>query len=491
MPNVTEQSDRPFVLVVALDLADTESGGYALDQAMRIGTRVSGSQLHVLHVSTDDVKRETLGLLRLYVSEKASALSGPRAQTIAVHVKKGDPAHEIAQLATDLSADLIVVGTHKMPHLKNLFVGSTAERVMASATCPVVVAGPRPHPHPSHAVVIEPACPVRLARVHGARRPGGGRGCRTARRARKGPRVRWGPRGRAARRASLDGGITGSIPVSCLSPCHGFNGVVAQFQTSVHYTEYLVNVSSRRRRRSGRPPARLRQLPRDRRLQQRSPGNVGTTNDGGVVVNLASGELQYRDPATARRPAPTTLGSATVAEVYCTTCHAVTNANDPHKTGIPWTPGSFPLVSLGGRRRDQHRAQPVDGAVTGHPGERTERRQLRSRQHVHVVPPVARRHHQLPDGHGQRDHERLLGTARGAAGRPLHGRRRLRVRGQTYGEATHEQKLSCVDCHMVPSRQQQRPRPLVQSAALGVPRLPRDGATSFDVNGFESEIQAQ
>jgi nucleotide-binding universal stress UspA family protein len=159
MSNVTVQSDRPFVLVVALDLADTESGGYALDQAMRIGTRVSGSQLHVLHVSTDDVKRETLGLLRLYVSEKASALSGPRAQTIAVHVKKGDAAHEIAQLATDLSADLIVVGTHKMPHLKNLFVGSTAERVMASATCPVVVAGPRPHPHPSHVIVIEPACP--------------------------------------------------------------------------------------------------------------------------------------------------------------------------------------------------------------------------------------------------------------------------------------------------------------------------------------------
>jgi nucleotide-binding universal stress UspA family protein len=158
MSNVTVQSDRPFVIVVALDLADTESGGYALDQAMRIGTRVSGSQLHVLHVSTDDVKSETLGLLRLYVSEKATALGGPRQQTVAVHVRKGEPGREIAQLATDLSADLIVVGTHKIPRLKNLFVGSTAERVMASAICPVVVAGPRPHPQPSHVIVIEPAC---------------------------------------------------------------------------------------------------------------------------------------------------------------------------------------------------------------------------------------------------------------------------------------------------------------------------------------------
>jgi nucleotide-binding universal stress UspA family protein len=160
MSNATAPSDRPFVLVVALDLADTASGGYALDQAMRVATRVPGSQLHVLHVCTSDVTNETLGLLRHYVSEKATALGGMGQQTVAVHVRKGDPPREIAQLAADLSADLIVVGTHKAPHLKNLFVGSTAERVLASATCPVMVAGPRPQPQPSHVIVIEPACPA-------------------------------------------------------------------------------------------------------------------------------------------------------------------------------------------------------------------------------------------------------------------------------------------------------------------------------------------
>ncbi len=159
MSNVTAPNARPFVLLVALDLADTASGGYALDQATRIATRIQGSQLHVLHVSTSEIKSETLGLLRHYVSEKATALGGATQQTFAVHVRKGEPAHEIAQLATDVSADVIVVGTHKAPHLKNLFVGSTAERVLASATCPVVVAGPRPTPQPSHVIVIEAACP--------------------------------------------------------------------------------------------------------------------------------------------------------------------------------------------------------------------------------------------------------------------------------------------------------------------------------------------
>jgi hypothetical protein len=31
-------NDRPFVLVVALDLADTESGGYALDDEPSVAT---------------------------------------------------------------------------------------------------------------------------------------------------------------------------------------------------------------------------------------------------------------------------------------------------------------------------------------------------------------------------------------------------------------------------------------------------------------------
>lgn len=152
--------DRAFVLVAAVDLADTASGGYALDQAFRVARRIPGSQLHILHVSTFDVQTEMLGLLRLYVQEKAAALGGCERQSVAVHVRKGEPAREIAQLATDLGADLVVVGTHKAPELKKIFLGSTADRVMAHATCPVVVAGPRPKVQPSHAITIEGPCPA-------------------------------------------------------------------------------------------------------------------------------------------------------------------------------------------------------------------------------------------------------------------------------------------------------------------------------------------
>jgi nucleotide-binding universal stress UspA family protein len=151
-------TDRPFVIVVALDLSDTGSGGYALDQAGRIAFRIPESQLHVLHVSTGEPKQETLGLLRHYVSEKLSLLEGGTSQRVAAHVRGGDAAKEIAQFAADLSADLIIVGTHKSVNLKTLMVGSTAERVMARATCPVLVAGPKPKPAESHVIVIEPPC---------------------------------------------------------------------------------------------------------------------------------------------------------------------------------------------------------------------------------------------------------------------------------------------------------------------------------------------
>ncbi|HEY5243485.1 MAG TPA: hypothetical protein VIJ22_18520, partial [Polyangiaceae bacterium] len=133
--------------------------------------------------------------------------------------------------------------------------------------------------------------------------------------------------------ASGTGGEGGAfIPVGCLSPCHGFNGVVSQFQSSVHYTEYLANVVSATPQAewtaTGAACGNCHAIDG---LQQRVAGAVGTKGDAGVV-NLASGELLYAAPATGAQTAANYTGSALVAEVYCTTCHAVTDANDPHKT---------------------------------------------------------------------------------------------------------------------------------------------------------------
>lgn len=154
---------RPFVIVIGLDLKDQDSSGYAFDQAMRMASRIASSEAHVVYVVAEDVKNDSLQgiveLLELYVAEKAAAL-GVRGPTRAgIHVRRGDPAKGIGQLASDVGADMVVVGARKGPHLSGVWLGSTAQRVMSATTCPVFVAGPRPKPQPSHVITIEPPCP--------------------------------------------------------------------------------------------------------------------------------------------------------------------------------------------------------------------------------------------------------------------------------------------------------------------------------------------
>ena len=158
-----------FAIVLGLDLSDTDSSGYAFDQAARIAARISPSEVHVVYAMPPDSEIAVIdnasGLLSRYIVEKLAALgiAGSTAPTFLTHVRCGDAAREIAQTAADVSADMIVVGTHKVPRLKTLFVGSTAERVMANTACPVVVAGPRPRPDPPHVIVIEGPCPECVA----------------------------------------------------------------------------------------------------------------------------------------------------------------------------------------------------------------------------------------------------------------------------------------------------------------------------------------
>ncbi len=160
--NVVSSTDKPFILVVGLNIADTDSSAFALDKAARIAMRIPWSRMHLLYVLDADASiektAESAGCLERYVSEKAVELGGLAQQSVGIHVRRGDPGHEIGQLANDVGADLIIVGTRRRPHLRQLFVGSTAEHVMVAAQCPVFVAGPRPAPKPAHLIVIDPPC---------------------------------------------------------------------------------------------------------------------------------------------------------------------------------------------------------------------------------------------------------------------------------------------------------------------------------------------
>lgn len=54
-------------------------------------------------------------------------------------VRVGKPWREITAAARDLDADLIVLSTHGRTGLERVYLGSTAERVVRHAPCPVLV----------------------------------------------------------------------------------------------------------------------------------------------------------------------------------------------------------------------------------------------------------------------------------------------------------------------------------------------------------------
>jgi nucleotide-binding universal stress UspA family protein len=68
------------------------------------------------------------------LAAKARA-AGVRASVFLVD---GTPAREITRFATRKRADLLVIGTHGRTGLAKLFLGSVANHVIATASCPVM-----------------------------------------------------------------------------------------------------------------------------------------------------------------------------------------------------------------------------------------------------------------------------------------------------------------------------------------------------------------
>lgn len=150
---------RPFSVVVGLDFRD--AGGYAFGQAACVARAVAGSQVHLVHVFEGEVdaarRKQLIEQLRLYANEKAVSLGGLPGVRVGVHLRVGDPVREILQLASDVSATMIVIGAHKRPDASSWLLGTVAHRLLQWASCPVLVAGPE-QPAVHHELAIDPPC---------------------------------------------------------------------------------------------------------------------------------------------------------------------------------------------------------------------------------------------------------------------------------------------------------------------------------------------
>ena len=105
--------------------------------------RDGGAELTVVHVVDDDqpenlVEAETREAERI-LAEQISAmdeLHGARCRSMVV---PGDPFDGILRTAGTLRADLIVMGAHRKQLLRDIFVGTTIERVIRTGPHPVLM----------------------------------------------------------------------------------------------------------------------------------------------------------------------------------------------------------------------------------------------------------------------------------------------------------------------------------------------------------------
>lgn len=88
-------------------------------------------------------QRRKMGEARNQLEQEAArireAAPGTRIETV---VLAGIPYKEICRYADKESMDLIVIGTHGRTGLSHLLIGSTTERVVQQASCPVLSVKP-------------------------------------------------------------------------------------------------------------------------------------------------------------------------------------------------------------------------------------------------------------------------------------------------------------------------------------------------------------
>jgi len=85
----------------------------------------------------DDVQASLIQAAKARLEEQARRLEASRIPVRSM-TRLGRPFAEIADAAKESAADLIILGTHGYTGLKHVLLGSTAERVVRHAPCPVL-----------------------------------------------------------------------------------------------------------------------------------------------------------------------------------------------------------------------------------------------------------------------------------------------------------------------------------------------------------------
>jgi hypothetical protein len=258
---------------------------------------------------------------------------------------------------------------------------------------------------------------------------------------------------------------------------------VEQWKTSTHYSAYVSNLGGAEVG-SWTGPQACGNCHAIDAIEQRVAANVVTVA-GASVTNLANGELNYQNPSNSQLAEASYAGSAKVAAVTCVTCHSVTDATDPHRTGLAYTDGSFPLRVPSGPNDPAYIEKSPDasayaGTSVGNLGPSNAciwcHKSRKDVTHYITASNTITSAYWGPHEGPQADVYSGMGGYQYA--------------DQVYGTSTHQQKLACVDCHMPGVEANQKAPDHSFYARVSACTQCHADAKNFDISGGQSSVRA-
>ena len=123
----------------AVDLAKHYNATLHILHVIYDFTKATGS--HIPHVSADEMYKEMNKWAQSEIDN--CCLEETRDLQVEKSVIEGVPYEEIIKFAETEKSDMIVIGTYGRSGLERFIFGSTAERVVRKAPCPVLTVRPK------------------------------------------------------------------------------------------------------------------------------------------------------------------------------------------------------------------------------------------------------------------------------------------------------------------------------------------------------------
>lgn len=150
-------SAPPSPRTVILTAIDASSASQDAARAAARFAAMPGSEIHLLHVlSSVTARPDQVALDQARALLEGTAQLFGEGHKVILHLAVGKAWREIVQLAADLRADLVVVGTRARSGIQRVVLGSVTEQVVRNAGCPVHVA--RAKYYEQNGPEIEPPC---------------------------------------------------------------------------------------------------------------------------------------------------------------------------------------------------------------------------------------------------------------------------------------------------------------------------------------------